>query len=335
VVSRRLWAPGLALLLLLVVGTLGYTLVEGWSLADSAWMVAITVTTIGFGEVHPLSDAGRLFTMALILAGVGVASWAIGEVTGYAVSGDFRRDLARRQLRRRVDVLVGHYIVVGYGRTGREVAADLAHGGAQVLVVDSSAEACARAREDGLLVVEGDGSRDAVLRAAGVLRAEGLATTSSSDAVNVFVVLTARRLSESLRILARLDDEENESKARAAGADAVVRPHAIGGVTIAHALLRPGAAAFLATALARAHADLAVEDVVARGPGLTGRLGDLNLRERHGVMVVAVHRAIGGLLPTPGPDAHIAQGDVLVVIGPTKAIAAARAMRADGRGGTG
>lgn len=323
----RLRAPTLALVGMLVAGTLGYRLLEGWSWLDSVWMVVITLTTIGFGEIHPLSEVGRVFTLALIVGGVGVASWALTEATGYALSGELRRDVLTRRWRRRMHALDGHYIVVGYGRTGREVAADLAHAGAQVVVIDPERAACEEARTEGYLAVEGDGSRDAILRSAGVHRAAGLAATSASDAVNVFVVLTARRLSQSMRILARLDDAENESKARAAGADDVVRPHAIGGTTLANGLLRPGAAAFVAQALARTDHALAVEDVVARPP-LVGELGQLRLRERFGVLVVAVQRPVGGMVPTPGPEEHVAEGDTLVIIGSAQAVARVRAARA-------
>lgn len=324
-VLHRLRAPLGALLTTTVVGTVGFRLVEGWSWLDSAWMVVITLTTIGYGEIHPLSPAGRVFTLLLIMGGVSIASWALSQAAGYALSGDLQRDLRARQLRRRVQELDGHFLVAGYGRTGREVAADLVHAGARVVVIESDPLGAVAAREDGMLVIEGDAASDASLRRAGVERAAGLAATTASDAVNVFIVLSARQLNRALRILARVDHAENESKARHAGADGVVRPHAIGGTTIAHAMLRPGAADFVAKALTRGHADLSVEDVRVRAGAFVGPLRALALRESHNVLVVAIQRADGTLEPTPGPEARVEAGDVIVVIGKPGAIASLRA----------
>ncbi len=228
-IVTRLRAPILALGGVSVVGTLGYRLLEGWNWLDAAWMVAITLTTIGYGEVHPLSPVGRLFTMALIGVGVGVATWALGQAAGYALSGDLQREFESARQEQRLEALKGHMVVAGYGRTGQEVAADLAHAGVVVVVIDLDPQACAAARAAGHLAVHGDATSDAILRTAGIERAVGLAATSASDAVNVFVVLSARQFSASLRILARVDHAENEAKARHAGADGVVRPHAIGG----------------------------------------------------------------------------------------------------------
>jgi voltage-gated potassium channel len=324
-ILRRLRAPLAALLAITVLGTTGYRLLEGWSWLDSAWMVVITLTTIGYGEVHPLSEAGRVFTLVLIMGGVSFASWALSQAAGYAFSGDLQRDLRARQLRRRVQQLDGHYLVAGYGRTGREVAADLVHAGARVVVLESDPIGVVAAREDGMLVIEGDATSDTSLRRAGVERAAGLAATTASDAVNVFIVLSARQLNRTMRILARVDHAENESKARHAGADGVVRPHAIGGTTIAHALVRPGAADFVAKALTRAHPDLSVEDVRVRSDAFVGPLGALALRERFHVLVVAIQRADGTLEPTPGDDARVDPGDLVVVIGKPAAIARMRA----------
>lgn len=329
-VLRRLRGPLGALLAITVAGATGYRLVEGWSWLDSAWMVVITLTTIGYGEIHPLSEAGRLFTLVLIMGGVSVASWALSQAAGYALSGELQRDLRDRQLRRRVQELDGHFLVAGYGRTGREVAADLVHAGARVVVLESDPAGILAARDDGMLVIDGDATSDASLRRAGVERAAGLAATTASDAVNVFVVLSARQLNRTMRILARVDHAENESKARHAGADAVVRPHAIGGTTIAHALVRPGAADFVAKALTRAHPDLSVEDVRVRSDAFVGPLGALVLRERFHVLVVAIQRADGTLEPTPGAEARVEAGDGLVVIGKPGAIATLRAAAEQG-----
>ncbi len=314
-ILARLRAPLLALGLVSFVGTVGYRYLEGWNWLDAAWMVAITLTTIGYGEVHPLGPEGRLFTMALIGVGVSVATWALGQAAGYALSGDLQREFARARQEQRLEALKGHMIVAGYGRTGQEVAADLAHAGVVVVVIDPSAEACEVARAAGHLAVHGDATSDSVLRTAGVERAAGLAATSANDAVNVFVVLSARQFSKALRILARVDHAENEAKARHAGADGVVRPHAIGGTTLANGLLRPGAAAFVEQALARGYHDLSVEDVPVRSAGYVGRMDALRLRERHGVLVVAIQRGDGALSTMPGPDAHVHEGDTLVVMG--------------------
>lgn len=314
-ILTRLRAPILALGAVSLVGVLGYRLLEGWSWLDAAWMVAITLTTIGYGEVHPLSPAGRLFTMALIGVGVGVATWALGQAAGYALSGDLQREFEAARQEQRLEALKGHMVVAGYGRTGQEVAADLAHAGVVVVVIDPDPQACGAARAAGHLAVHGDATSDAILRTAGVERAVGLAATSASDAVNVFVVLSARQFSASLRILARVDHAENEAKARHAGADGVVRPHAIGGTTLANGLLRPGAAAFVEQALARGYRDLAVEDVRVHAAGYVGRVDALRLRERHGVLVVAIQRADGAFSTLPGPDAHVHDGDTLVVMG--------------------
>ncbi len=314
-ILSHLRAPLVALGAVSCVGTLGYRFLEGWSWLDSAWMVAITLTTIGYGEVHPLSPEGRLFTIGLIAVGVGVATWALGQATGYALSGDLQREFAAARQERRLEALKGHMVVAGYGRTGQEVAADLAHAGVVVVVIDLNADACEAARAAGHLAVQGDATSDSILRTAGVERAVGLAATSANDAVNVFVVLSARQFSKSLRILARVDHAENEAKARHAGADGVVRPHAIGGTTLANGLLRPGTAAFVELALARGYHDLSVEDVLVRAAGYVGRVDALRLQERHRVLVVAIQRADGAFSTLPAPEAHVHEGDTLVVMG--------------------
>ncbi len=291
-------------------------LIEGWSFADALWMVVITLTTIGFGEIHPLSPAGRWFTLGLIGGGLSTASYAVAKVTEYVLDGELRARYAALRERRRMSTFVDHFIVAGFGRTGREIVADLVHAGKAVVVIDpdpAAREACA---DEAVLFVHGDAARDEVLREAGVERARGLAVATASDALNVFVTLTARHLNPGLKIIAQVDLPETAEKARRAGASGVVNPHAIGGTTMANALLRPHSATFLENAFARSHPDLAMEDVTI-GPSSKwrGRLRTLQLRERFDVLAVAVRRKDGALVTIPGPDTDLHEGDVVVVVG--------------------
>jgi voltage-gated potassium channel len=303
-------------LAVIVSGTAGYRAIEGWSWLDAIWMVGITLTTIGYGEVHPLSDAGRWFTLALIVCGLSTASYAVANLTSFVVDGELRARLQAHRERQRMEALQDHYIVAGFGRTGREIVADLLHAGERVVVIDPD-----EAARDGCEALEvqflrADASDDHTLRQAGVTRARGLAVATSQDAVNVFVTLTAHHLNPKLKIITQVDRPESSEKARRAGASGVVNPHALGGTTIANALLRPHSATFMENAFARSHPDLAMEDVpVGPASRLRGRLKTLNLRERFEVLPVAVRRADGALVPIPGPDTEIREGDVLVLIG--------------------
>ncbi len=322
---RRLRGPLLTLAAVFVVGTLGYRVIEGWSWLESVWMVAISLTTIGYGEIHPLSDIGRVFTLVLLALGLSVASWAVTDATGYALSGALAADIERDRRARLLDGLRKHFIVAGFGRTGREVAADLRHAGMAVVVIDLDPTIEDDAHALGAVPLVGDATNDALLRRAGVERASGLAVATASDAVNIFVTLSARQLSPGIRILARVDHQDAAPKALRAGADAVVSPHAIGGTTIANNLLRPSSATFVSIALARSQEEFGVEDVAVRSASLCGALSETQIRRRFGALVVAVHRVDHAFVGTPGPDFVVSMGDVLVVVGNRAAITALRA----------
>lgn len=304
----------LALTGLLALGTAGYVLVEGWPVLDALYMALITITTIGYGETRPLSDAGRLFTIVYILLGLALATRGLQELARYVSDGRLAADVRVRRARRELHAMQGHFIVVGYGRLGREIVADLLHHGAEVVVVDL---VDVPALPDGVRLIVGDASRDEVLLEAGVERARGMAVATASDAVNVFVTLSARQLAPALAIQTRVEGEESVGKARRAGANGIVLPFHLGGSRVAQMLLRPGSSAFVEHATRREFSDLHLEDVrLGVDTTLDGTLRDLELRTRYGIIVVAIQRADAADLIYPHADTRIAAGDTLVVVGP-------------------
>ena len=313
-IQRFRWVvPGM--LAIWFTGALGYMVIEDWSFLDGVWMVLITVTTIGFGEVHTLSTAGRLFTMVLIVGGLSLGGYTASQFTRYVVEGGLRADLRERTRRKRVEKLQDHYIVIGHGRLGAEVALDLLHEGQSVVVIDPDPSA-AEGLDERILVIVGDGSSDDVLRQAHVERARGLAVATPSSAVNVYVTLSARQLAPHVPILTRADDDDAVPKALRAGATQVINPYGISGNRMARSLLHPTSTSFLDQAVARHHGNLSLEDVlIGDNPKHHGRLRDLHLRGAYNVLVVAIRRPGHELETAPEADVVIGQGDVVVVVG--------------------
>lgn len=302
-------------LLVLVGGTAGYHVIEGWRLLDSLWMVVITLTTIGYGETHPLSDAGRLFTMGLVISGVGLSAYTAGQLTRFVVDGELAHNLAQRKKRRTMGALSGHYIVVGLGRLGREVAAELHHRGYQVVAIELTPPSGEEHRFLSLRLV-GDASSDDLLREAVIQRARGIAVATGSDATNIFVTLSARQMNPDLHIVTRVDDEGSVQKALRAGATAVINPYGISGARMAQGLVHPHAAQLVDRAIGRAHAEFQIQDIgMGAAPGYNGPLGDLRLPERHGVQVLAVRKPGGELITALDRATRLDPGDIAVVVG--------------------
>ena len=220
--------------------------IEHWRMLDAVWMVVITLTTIGFGEVHAMSDGGRVFAMGLILAGVSVGTYSMTGLTTMVVEGRLQNWVRNRQRRKEMDALRNHFIVVGFGRLGQAIAEELHASQVPVCVVERDAEKFAASEASRRFpVVLGDGAQDDVLRQAGIERARGLAVAVESNATAIFVTLSARELSPRLTIVTRVDDPADAIKARRAGASSVVSPYNMGGWRIAHELVRPHATSFL------------------------------------------------------------------------------------------
>lgn len=257
-IKAKIASPGrrglLALGALIIIGVAGYMFIEGWSALDALWMVVITMTTIGYGEVHPLSPPGRVFTIGLIVAGVSVGAYVMSWVTRELIEGGLQRALDARRIKKQMMTLSDHYIVVGFGRLGRAVAEELKMSGENVVVID-------RAPVDlDVPHIVGDGADDGILRQAGIDRARGLAVAVSSMADAVFVTLSARQLNPNLYIITRADDPKEAQKAKRAGANTVISPHTMGGFRIAHGLVRPHSTSFLDLATLASHADIDLDE---------------------------------------------------------------------------
>jgi voltage-gated potassium channel len=322
----RIGGPLLALGAVLAVGTFGYVTIEGWPVVDALYMTVMTVSTVGFREVHPLSVAGEFFTMALILLGVGALFYAFGSVMAFVFEGHLTQRWEWRRMERRVARLDGHIVLCGYGRVGRAIALDLARGRAALVVIDVNQSSLDEAARDGLAIVYGNAADDAVLREAGIERAAALIAATDDDADNIFVTLSARALRADLPIVARANHDDTADKLRRAGASHVVSPYAMAGQQMALLATRPSAVDFVETLLRGADADLLLEDVqVAAGAPLAG-LGVAEVRSRFasGATLLALRRG-GRMLAPPPVDAVLQPGDILVVAGTDRQLRAVEA----------
>jgi voltage-gated potassium channel len=303
---------------IILAGTLGYTLIEGWSLLDSLYMTVITIFTVGFGEVHPLSRGGHVFTLLLIIGGVGAILWGIGRMVEFVVGGQLSGMFRRRAVRRQVDKLDGHFIVCGYGRVGEAVARQFAVHGAPFLVVESDPGNAARVEADGFLAVQGDATADETLESAGIARAKGLVAALGSDAGNIFLTLSARVLNPKLLIVARAGSDDIVSKLTRAGADSVVTPYGLGGKRMATLMLKPLVGDYLEVVTGGGELEFRVEELELAGECcVIGRtIGDMEVRARTGATILAVRRAVSGIFETnPSPDSHLNTGDRIIAIG--------------------
>jgi voltage-gated potassium channel len=300
--------------LLLAAGTLGYLLIERMSFLDALYMTVITITSVGFDEVQPLSAAGRIFTIALILGGVGTLAYALTRAAEALLeSGLFRRGKMLMDIAR----LSGHVIVCGYGRMGRAVASKLRAQGAACVVIERDPALVEELGAGHVLHVGGDATEESVLQQAGVERAKSLATVLPHDADNLLVTLTARSLNRDMVIIARASQERTESKLLSAGATRVLNPYQHAGRLVALQLLHPSVTEFIEVVSRRGEDDLSLEEIqLAAGSSLAGvPLRDAPIRREMNVIVVGVQRRGAELIFNPQPDFAPADGDVLVVLG--------------------
>jgi voltage-gated potassium channel len=294
--------------------------ISGLGFIDALYMTVTTISTVGFREVAPLGPLGQLFTIALIISGVGIVFYSASLVARDLIEGELRRGFGRRRVERQIAHMADHVIVCGFGRIGRSVCRELAAKPAPFVVIDRDPDATRHAEDDGYLSLVGDASEDDVLRAAGIARAGGLVAALSTDADNVYVVLTARELNPQLVIVARAEDERSERKLLHAGASRVVLPYAISGHRMAHALLRPAVLDVIDLATHYRSLELQIEEVaIAPHTFCAGRtVHDSGLREQLGLIVIAIKKPNDTMQFNPTADTCIEAGDRLVLMGPAE-----------------
>jgi voltage-gated potassium channel len=315
--KRRLIDIGLVFGLIIILGATGYWLIEGWSLVDAFYMAVITVTTVGFGEVHPLTPAGRMFTTVLIVLGVGGITYAFSALTNYVIAGELGGILEKRRMARRVNSIQGHYIVCGFGRVGHQVCVELKRERQSLVVVDFDGPSVERARSQGYSVVVGDAGNDRVLHEAGIERARGLVAAVDSDAANMMVVLSARALNPNLYIVARANLEDTEAKLLRAGANRVMSPYSLGGRRMAQMLIRSDVVDFLDVVMHDETLELLLEDLTV-GPGCAldqRSIGEARIRTETGANILGIKRKEGGIVLAPEASTVIYPNDILIALG--------------------
>ncbi len=319
---RKLLLLAAAVAATLAGGTAGFAYFADYPLLDALYMAIMTMTTVGYGEIHPLSRAARIFNSIYMVTSVSVLLTVLGAMTQAMLAAQLGDVFGRRRMRKMIEKLRGHYIVCGFGRVGRGAAAELRKNGAAVVVLDRDERRLDQAQRLGCVAHMGDATTDDALREAGVERAAGLVAALSTDADNLFVVMSARTLSASLRIAARASDEATEKKLVRAGADTVLAPYKSAGAQLAMSLMKPHVRQFLDFAFATQDWDLRMEQVeVAAGSDLVGKsLAEARIRGEMQVVVLAIRRAGGAMEFNPPASAVIEAGDCLVVMGEGEAL---------------
>jgi voltage-gated potassium channel len=306
----------MAVAVVIGLGALGYHLIEGWDWLESIYAATQTVTTVGYGDIHPITHAGRVFSIFFMLGGVGTVLYALTNIVQTIVQSELLESYQKRKRWRKMKQLSDHYIICGAGRVGSRVVSELARSGVVFVAIERSAAKVQGWVDEGHHVIVGDATLEATLHDAGVSRARGLAACLPDDADNVYVVLTARGLNPGMHIVARAVEEQAEPKLVRAGANRVIAPIIIGGHRMAQALTKPAVADFM-DSIAAENLNLGFEQCeVSAGSVYAGKtLRDTNIRAELNSVVVAIRRAEGEMIYQPNGDVELKAGDMLVVIG--------------------
>lgn len=301
----------------LTIGTIGFMILESWSLIDSVYMAVITLTTVGFGEVREMSPQGRVFTIGLIFGGVTVLAYGASSTVEYMVTGKALRKLTERQREEMMDSIRNHYIVAGFGRVGREVALNFYNEHIPFVIIDSDSAVIEEAAALGYLSIPGSATEDDVMREAGIETARGVVAAAGDDAINVYVVLTARGLNENLFIIARATDQSSESKLLRAGADRVTSPYILSGRRMATLALRPHVVDFLDITSKSHMLDQSLEEVIIEDGAIIANktIGQIDLRRRAGANILAIYDANGQIISNPTATTTLEPGTRLIVLG--------------------
>lgn len=315
-ILKRLKTSLILLVLFICIGISGYIIIEKWNFLDAIYMTIITIASVGYMEVKPLSDAGRVFTIFLIIFGVGVLLFCISTFTAFLVEGELSDILRRRKMEKQITKLKDHYIVCGAGRIGYHIIEELKKTKRQFVVVDTNEETCKKLSEQGILYIKGDATNTSILKSANAVNAKGIFCALPSDAENLLLILTAKGVNPSIKIVAKADEYESEEKMKKAGADSVVLPEFIGGLRMASEMVRPETVKFLDHMLKDKERVFRVEDIrVGDNPLLKDKtLFDSGLLDKEGLCVVAIKRD-NRYIFNPPKDENLKEDDFLILIG--------------------
>jgi voltage-gated potassium channel len=313
---RNLRTIGLLLFLVMAIGTAGFHYIEGWPWFDGFYMVVTTLTTIGYQEVHPLSHTGRIFNVFVILSGVSLLLLGVGALSQALLEFELQSFFGRRRMEREIARLTDHFIICGMGRVGRSVARELARKPVSFLIIENAESKRQKFASENWLVLAGDATQEETLREAQIERASGLIAATTTDATNLYIVLTARGLNPRLKIIARASEDAAEKHLLTAGANSVVSPYSFAGQRIAQSLLRPHVVSFLDTATTHLGMDLEIGEVhITSGSMFAGKtLESSRIRQERGIIVLAIKRR-DGMRFNPAPDERIEPDDCLIAMG--------------------
>jgi voltage-gated potassium channel len=305
--------------LVLFLGTAGYRLIEGWPLLDGFYMTVITITTIGFKEVHELTLPGKIFTLFIIFSGIGVVGYTVFAGTQLVVEGEINKILEAAPMKA-IEKLKNHFIICGFGRMGSFVCEQLHVRGIPFVIVENNTETQDKVVQAGYYLAPGDATEEDVLLAASIKNARGLVSVLNSDAANVYVVLTARELNPELEIIARAAEESAQSRLMRAGATRVISPYQIGGMRMVMGIVKPAVMDFLQVAMdhKEMHVDLTEVRVAANSVYSGKKLIDTDLRKELNLIIIAIKKSDGRMEFNPGPNTVIHDNDILIAMGKRK-----------------
>ena len=315
-IGQRIVRVIILLVAVIAAGTAGYMIIERWPFFDALYMTIITISTVGYNELHPLSIAGRVFSSVLIVGGVGVMLYSATALVQYIIEGRFPNIFGRHRMKEKIAMLKNHIILCGYGKVGQEVAKMFADEGTAFVIIDENEGAIAKAIENGYSGLHGEATNDDILEAAGIQKAKGLVAALDSDADNLYLTLSAKAMRPGLFVVARGSSEESETKLKRAGADRVILPYRIGGRRMAMLALRPLLVDFIDTTMYSRGRELVLENVKVTSES---PLAGVTVKEGLGccgaTAILAVKKKDGKLIPNPSDDMPVEIDDELVIIG--------------------
>jgi len=320
--TRRLLWGVCVLATIIAAGVIGYVVIEEWSFVDALYMTIITITTVGYAEVHPLTTAGQVFSIFLIVGGVSGALYILSIIAGYIIEGQLGTTLGRRRMERNIAKLKGHFILCGYGRVGRDIARIFTEENVPFVVIDKDQEGITNAEKDGHLYMLADATDDEALKQVGIERARGLVIAVGSDADSVYITLSARRMRPDLFIEARATAPDAEAKLKRAGADRIIHPYSLGARRMAELALRPGIVDFIDTVVSRRGREFEMENITVSSDSALVGLTTEETRQRTKANILAISRKSGKLVANPPGEETIEGGDRLITLGTREQLAA-------------